>query len=88
MINSCIIQKNVNMTIKDGLKKIRDLVAAIEINHKIARGKVEWYQRGLIVNEELRQDRRKPREKIQRPPPEDSSPKNRPFKKLNKSKSR
>ena len=32
MIDSCNIQKNVNMTIKDGLKKINMLIAAIDRN--------------------------------------------------------
>ena len=35
-IDSCSLQKNVNMTIKDGLKKIRELVAAIERDYRIA----------------------------------------------------
>ena len=31
MIENCSIRKNVNMTIKDGLKKIKELIAATEI---------------------------------------------------------
>ena len=32
MIDSCNIQKNVNMTIEDGVKKINMLIAAIDRN--------------------------------------------------------
>ena len=65
MIDSCNIQKNVNMTIKDGLKKLKTLVAVIERDQKIACEKEDRYQDGLAVTEELRQDRKKIREKLQ-----------------------
>ena len=65
MIDSCNIQKNVNMTIKDGLKKLKTLVPVIERDQKIACKKEDWSQDGLAVTEELRQDRKKIREKLQ-----------------------
>ena len=43
MINTCNIQKNVNMTIKDGLKKIIELVSSIDRDHKVARVTEDWY---------------------------------------------
>ena len=44
MAKICNVQKNVNMTIKDGLKKIRGLVDAIERDHKAARKKGDTYR--------------------------------------------
>ena len=45
MIDSCNIQKNVNMTIKDGLKKINMLIAAIDRNQISATKKEDCYQK-------------------------------------------
>ena len=47
MIDSCNIQKNVNMTIKDGLKKIKMLIAAIDRNQISATEKEDRYQKGF-----------------------------------------
>ena len=47
MIDSCNIQKNVNMTIKDGLKKIKMLIAAIDRNQISATEKEDCYQKGF-----------------------------------------
>ena len=65
IIDSCNIQKNVKMTIKNGLKKLKDLVVAIERDHKVARDKEHRYKRGLARTKELRKDRRKIRERVQ-----------------------
>ena len=56
MIDSCNIQKNVNMTIKDGLKKIKMLIAAIDRNQISATEKEDRYQKGLAITEENRQE--------------------------------
>ena len=65
MTDSCNVQKNINMTIKDGLKKIRQLVDAIDRDHKTAKAKEDFYQRVQADCEYLRQDRRKTRERLQ-----------------------
>ena len=51
MIDSTKVQKNVNMTIEDGLKKINDFVALISKDHSSARKKQEDYQRYLAFPE-------------------------------------
>ena len=58
---SCNVQKNVNMTIKEGLKKIVD---AIDRDHNAARRMKESYRHLQEMAEELR-DRRKTRERLQ-----------------------
>ena len=58
MIDSCKIQKNVNMTVKDGLKKIKELIAAINRDHSLATEKENNYEEGLAMTEESRQERR------------------------------
>ena len=65
MIDSCNIQKNVNMTIKDGLKKINMLIAAIDRNQISATEKEDRYQKGLVITEEDRQERKQIRERVQ-----------------------
>ena len=53
MMGSCSIQKNVNMTIKDDLQKIKEL-AAIDRDHSSAMVKEDQYQNGLAMTEECR----------------------------------
>ena len=65
MTKSCNVQKNVNMTIKEGLKKIRDLVDAIDRDHKAASEKEKSYRQLQELSEELRQDRRKTHDRLQ-----------------------
>ena len=65
MVSSCNMQKNVNMTIKDGLKRINDLVDLAAKNHSLAKRKEVFHQTILVMAEEGRQDRRKIRERAQ-----------------------
>ena len=64
MTDSFNVQKNVNMTIKEGLKKIRQLVDAIDRDHQSAKAKEDFYQRLQDDCEDLRQDKRKTRERL------------------------
>ena len=65
MTDSCNDQKNVNTTIKDGSKKMRQLVDAIDKDHKSAKAKDDFYRRLQADCEDLRQDRRITRERLQ-----------------------
>ena len=58
MTTSCNFQKNVNMTIKNGLNKIRDLVYAIDRDHKAATKKEESYRTIQKISKECRQDQK------------------------------
>ena len=65
MVDSCSIQVNVNMTIKVGLKKIKELVDAIGRDHSSATEKEIHYQKGLAMTEKGRQERRHIQERVQ-----------------------
>ena len=52
------------MTIKDGLKKINMLIAAIDRYQISATEKEDRYQKGLAITEEGRQERRQIRERV------------------------
>ena len=57
IIKSCGKQKNVNMTIKDGLKKINEVIVAIANDHNLAIEKQAIYHEGLPITEKGCQER-------------------------------
>ena len=81
MTDSCNVQKNVNMTIKEGLKKIGQLDRKLQEDCEDLRQdrtKTERLQAQVMWNVVLAS---KEATKRKRPSPEESSPENRPFKK-------
>ncbi|XP_043470912.1 uncharacterized protein LOC122504080 [Leptopilina heterotoma] len=63
MLKSCEVQKNVNRTIKDGLKSLTSLIRDVKEKHAAATKKDESFYQGLTWSEEARQDRRARRDR-------------------------
>ncbi|XP_043481639.1 uncharacterized protein LOC122510801 [Leptopilina heterotoma] len=64
MLKSCEVQKNVNRTIKDGLRSITSLIRDVKEKHAAASRKDEKFYQGLAWSEDARKDRRMRRDRF------------------------
>ena len=65
MNEACQVQRNVSMTIKDGIKKIKRLVEHLRKKHVQIKEAKKTYKRGLTFTEEARVTRKKIRSRIE-----------------------